>query len=128
LLSEPITIFGDGTQTRDFTHVSDVVRAIQSTLEIEGSTPSVYNIGGGTPASLSEAIELVEDLAGRPLRIDRKERSRGGVKDTAADTGRAVRDLGFRTRVSLREGLAQEMEWMERCLGSDQGGVTRALS
>lgn len=109
---EPITVFGDGTQTRDFTFVGDVVEATLLAARPETPDGGVYNVGGGSTTGLRRTLEIVEDLAGKPLKVQYVERQDGDVKDTAADTSRAREDLGFQPRVSFEEGLRREFEWV----------------
>ena len=71
---------------------------------------AIYNVGGGHEATLAEVIALLEDLAGRPAVLDRRPVQAGDVKRTAADTTRAVEDLGWRAGVGLREGLRSQLE------------------
>ncbi len=110
-LGETLEVFGDGRQTRDFTYVDDVVTA--NLLAIRAGRPgSVYNIGGGAPARLLDAIGLMERIAGRPARVHWGPRQTGDPLATAADTSRARDELGFRPRVGLEEGLRHMMHWM----------------
>jgi UDP-glucuronate 4-epimerase len=120
---EPITVFGDGRQTRDFTYVEDIVAATLA-AGVEPAVPAeVLNIGGGAPTSLRNALEIIEELAGRTLEIRYTSRERGDVRDTAADTSRAQRVLGFLPQTSLAEGLEAEFEWMTTLLSRDSGVV-----
>jgi UDP-glucuronate 4-epimerase len=107
----PVTIYGDGRQTRDFTFVADVVRATRVAAEATHVSGRVYNIGGGTQVSLAQALELIEGYAGRPLAIEHLAGERGDVRDTGADTSRARADLGFEPAVPLEDGLREEFEW-----------------
>jgi nucleoside-diphosphate-sugar epimerase len=96
-------LYGDGTQTRDFTFVGDVVEAL---LAAAGSSwCGVANVGGGSRRSLNEAVEVVRDLCGE-VRVVRRPRALGDVHDTAADVSLAAAAFGYRPRTSLREGLA----------------------
>jgi UDP-glucuronate 4-epimerase len=108
---EPLTVFGDGTQTRDFTYVADVVAATRSA----GTTPNVggrtYNIGGGAQISLNEGIAVIEECAGRRLEVQRGEVQPGDVRDTSADTTRARADLGLVGAVPFRDGLQRQFAW-----------------
>jgi UDP-glucose 4-epimerase len=106
-------VFGDGGQTRDFTYVSDIVAATRSAAvaapRLDGRT---INIGGGSPASLREAISIVETLAGRPLSVRYRESDSGDVRDSAADTSLAREHLGFRPEVGLADGLGRQFAWL----------------
>jgi UDP-glucose 4-epimerase len=106
-----LPVFGDGTQTRDFTFVSDIVAAVRA-APLSGRPGSVYNVGGGERLALNEVLRLIETVTARPLRIQRQENQKGDMRDTFADTAAARRDLGFRSRVPLAEGLAREWDWI----------------
>jgi len=108
---QPITVYGDGTQTRDFTYVDDIVAAVRAAA-LSGRPGCVYNVGGGERVALNEVLRLIERVAGRRLEIQRQEPQMGDMRDTFADTTAAARDLGFRSTVTLPEGLAREWEWI----------------
>ncbi len=112
LLGEPITIFGNGHQTRDFTYVGDIVAATVAALE-SGPEGGVLNVGGGSRVTLNEALDAIESTLGIKLERRYIERARGDVTDTLADNSRARDMLGFRPTVGLEEGLALERGWME---------------
>lgn len=104
-------VFGDGGQSRDFTHVADVVEATVAAGLVR-SAPPVLNVGGGQEATLDEVIGLIGDLAGSPLQVGRAGEQAGDVRRTAADTTLARRALGWAPRVGLRDGLADELDWV----------------
>jgi UDP-glucose 4-epimerase len=108
---QPVTVFGDGLQTRDFTYVADIVRAVRA-APLSGRPGSVYNVGGGERVALNQVLRLVESVTARTLRTQRQEAQKGDMRDTFADTTAASRDLGFRSTVSLADGLAREWEWI----------------
>jgi UDP-glucose 4-epimerase len=108
---QPITLYGDGTQTRDFTFVDDIVSAARAAA-LSGRPGCVYNVGGGERVALNEVLRLVEAVAGRRLQIQRQEAQMGDMKDTFADTSLAARDLGFRSTVTLSAGLEREWGWI----------------
>ncbi|MGE5281295.1 MAG: NAD-dependent epimerase/dehydratase family protein [Chloroflexota bacterium] len=110
---EPITVLGDGLQVRDFTYVDDVVDATVRAAE-RGTADTVYNIGGGTPVTLIDAIRMIEEKIGRPIQIDYRHQARGDARHTSADTSRAREELGFSPSVSLEEGLGRQVEWIAR--------------
>jgi len=96
-------LYGEGTQTRDFTYVGDVVRAM--TLAASSDFTGVANVGGGARTSMNEVLAIVSGIAGEP-HVTRGPAQRGDVRDTAADTGTAREGFGYIPRVDLREGLA----------------------
>ncbi|MBI4887889.1 MAG: NAD-dependent epimerase/dehydratase family protein [Acidobacteria bacterium] len=108
---EPVTMFGDGRQTRDYTFVADAVSATMAAAT-RGTPGGVYNIGGGSRVELLNVFELIGQVTGRPLRIERLEAQRGDMHDTCADTTRARTDLAFAPTVTLDEGLRAQYEWM----------------
>jgi UDP-glucuronate 4-epimerase len=113
LARKPITVYGDGTQTRDFTYVEDITTATfaagtASTVEFGRA----YNVGGGLRTSIREALDTITELTGHPLDVRYVAWEHGDVRDTGADTTRARRDLGFEPRVGLEEGLKTELGWI----------------
>jgi len=104
----PFDLYGDGLQSRSFTYVSDVVAATVAAL---GANGGVYNVGGGTEATMLEAISIFERLAGRPLEISRHPAVPGDQRRTLADTTRIRAELGWEPRVGLEEGLAAQWNW-----------------
>jgi UDP-glucose 4-epimerase len=111
LRDEPIPMFGDGRQTRDFTFVGDAVSATVNAAT-RGKPGGVYNIGGGSRVELLDAFELIRLVTGRPLKIERLDAQRGDMRDTYADTTRARTDLGFAPTVTLEQGLRAQHEWI----------------
>jgi nucleoside-diphosphate-sugar epimerase len=107
----PITLYGDGTQTRDFTYVADAVAATIAAGD-RGTPGGVYNIGGGSRVSVNDVLAIVERLTGRALDVRREPPQKGDMRDTYADTSRARADLGFAPSVTLEEGLRAEKEWL----------------
>jgi UDP-glucose 4-epimerase len=107
-----LTVYGDGTQTRDFTYVDDIVAATRAAAE-SGRPGAVYNVGGGERVALNHVLELVQEVTDRRLEIRREAPQKGDMHDTFADTTAARRDLGFRPTVSLREGLVREWHWLK---------------
>jgi nucleoside-diphosphate-sugar epimerase len=111
LAGEPITIYGDGRQLRDFTFVSDVVEATVR-AGAHGHPGAVYNVGGGTPAELLDVIRLLEELLERPIQCEFQDRADGDANHTHSDSSRAQSDFGFIPAVSLREGFAAQLASM----------------
>jgi nucleoside-diphosphate-sugar epimerase len=111
LAGQPITIYGDGSQTRDFTYVTDAVAATIAAGE-HGVPGRAYNVGGGSRVSVQQVLDLLERLAGHPLKIAREGAQKGDVRDTFADTSLARADLGFAPKVSLEQGLEAEYRWL----------------
>ena len=111
IAGEPIAVYGDGLQTRDFTFVADAVAATVG-AGLRGVPGRAYNIGGGSRVSLNDVLALIERIVGRPLEITRGPAQKGDMRDTYADTSLARTDLGFAPTVSLSEGLTAEYHWL----------------
>jgi nucleoside-diphosphate-sugar epimerase len=114
---KPITVYGDGGQTRDFTFIADIVDANLAAGD-QGRPGGVYNIGGGSRVSVLEVLEIIGRLTGRPLQIHREAAQKGDMRDTFADTTRARTDLGFHPRFTLERGLAEECAWLADLTGA----------
>ncbi len=110
LAGKPITILGDGLQVRDFTYVDDVIEATLLAAE-HGTAGAVYNVGGGTPVTLLDAIHMIEGQIGQSIAIEHRQSARGDARQTSADTSRAREELRFSPSVSLEEGLGRQVEW-----------------
>jgi UDP-glucose 4-epimerase len=109
---QPVTVYGDGRQTRDFTYIDDIVAATRAAAET-GRPGMVYNVGGGERVALNDVLDLVQDVTGKRLEIRHEAAQKGDMRDTFADTTAARRDLAFQPTVSLREGLAREWQWLK---------------
>ena len=108
---EPISLYGDGEQTRDFTFVADAVNATV-TAGARGVPGRVYNIGGGSRVSVNQVLEMVGRVSGRRPLVTADPAQKGDMRHTYADTSLAHADLGFVPRVGLEEGLAAEHQWL----------------
>jgi UDP-glucose 4-epimerase len=115
LLDQPITVYGDGEQTRDFTFVHDAVAA-NVAAAIRGIPGRVYNIGGGSRVSINEVLDMIARVSGRRLKTIVDPAQKGDMRHTYADTSLARADLGFVPRVGLEEGLAAEHAWLAEIL------------
>jgi nucleoside-diphosphate-sugar epimerase len=109
----PISVFGDGEQTRDFTYVDDALAATLAAGD-RGVPGRAYNIGGGSRVTVNEVLEIIGRLAGRPLDVRREPAQKGDMRDTFADTALARAELGFNPRVPLQEGIEAEYEWLSK--------------
>ena len=106
----PLIIYGDGSQTRDFVNVHDIVEAVLASMKSSKAEGEVFNIGSGKPTSINELAKTVLELAGVDLEI-RYEKSRAGdIKDSYADISKAKKFLGYEPKVSLRDGLRALLE------------------
>ncbi len=111
-------LLGSGAQVRDFTYVGDIVRANLAAMD-RAPAGAVYNVGGGTPTSLADAIALCELLTGHALVCDKRPPSAGDAARTLADTSRIRSEIGWRPQSSLADGLAAQVSWRMRHLAVD---------
>jgi nucleoside-diphosphate-sugar epimerase len=106
----PFELYGDGRQSRGFTFVSDAVAATIAAMEA-APAGAVYNVGGGSEATMLEAIELSQRIAGRKLDVREMPTAAGDARRTSADTSRIRLDLGWEPQVGLGDGLRAQWEW-----------------
>lgn len=111
LAGEPITIYGDGKQTRGNTFVSDCVSATVAALT-QGTVGCAYNIGGGEALALSDAVEILAQALGVSPIIRHEAARLGDQRHTRADVARASTDLRWRPVVGAKEGLDAEARWV----------------
>jgi UDP-glucose 4-epimerase len=107
----PITLYGDGEQTRDFTFVRDAVAATMAAGD-RGVPGRAYNIGGGSRVSINQVLDIIGRVSGRSLDVRHEPAQKGDMRDTFADTSLARADLGFNPTVSLEEGITAEYRWL----------------
>ncbi len=106
----PIELFGDGTQSRDFTFVDDIARG--TILAMRPLGYEVINLGGGNkPTALLEIIEQIEKHLGKKANFDKRPFHQADMKSTWADISKAKRLLGWQPTVSLSDGIARTIDW-----------------
>lgn len=101
----PLVVYGNGSQTRDFVNVCDAVEAILSTMENKAAEGEVFNIGSGEAISIRDLAETVSELAGLNPEVIHEKPRVGDIKHSYAAISRAEKLLGYRPKVSLRDGL-----------------------
>lgn len=111
LEGQPPVIHGDGEQSRDFTHVSNVVLANLLAAEAAGAPGRVFNIGCGARTTVKLLADLIRDILGSPLRPSYDADRPGDVKHSHADISEARAALGYEPRVDFREGLERTVQW-----------------
>jgi nucleoside-diphosphate-sugar epimerase len=112
LSGRPFSLYGDGTQTRDFTYVDDVVRGALQAAE-QAQPGSLMNIGGGAPITMNAAVAIVGEQI-PDLRIERTRGGHGDARHTGADITRARQEIGYEPQWTLAEGLLSQLEWHQR--------------
>ena len=109
---EGIEIYGDGSQTRDFTFVADAVEANLLAMR-SPRMDTVFNVGGGSRVMLNEVLTAIEEVAGKRARVIRRGGERGDMKHTLADTALAKVGLGYSPQVPLKQGLKAQWDWVQ---------------
>lgn len=110
LNDEPILIHGDGTQTRDFVYVDDIVRANVHAATTEKAVGTAFNIGTGTEVSIRELAEEIRDIAGSESEIRHVKRRDGDISESVADISLAKDVLGYDPEYDIRKGLNRYLE------------------
>jgi UDP-glucose 4-epimerase len=107
---EPITIFGDGEQSRDFTYVDNVVEATITAAEAAGASGRIFNIASGAPATVNHVAETIGRILDKQVERRLAPPRPGDIRDSAADITAARATLGWEPRVTLEEGLRRTIE------------------
>lgn len=113
LRGESIPVFGDGSTSRDYTYVGDIVQGILAALAYERSAYEVINLGNGNTLSLARMIEILEEALGKKAIIERLPEQPGDVPLTSADISKAQELLGYQPQTSFPEGIAAFVRWMQ---------------
>lgn len=108
---KPIELFGDGTQTRDFTYIDDIAEGTVKALKPLGF--EIINLGNNNPHKLSEVIELIENFTGKKAIIQNYEFPKVDIKATWADITKAKELLSWEPKVNLEEGIKRTIEWFQ---------------
>ena len=112
LAGKPITVFGDGSMRRDFTHVEDIVRGILATADRAPEGFRAYNLGSGAPITLTDLVTSMSKATERTCQVLHSDVPLGDVDATFADISRAKAELDWAPRIRLEEGLATVVEWL----------------
>jgi nucleoside-diphosphate-sugar epimerase len=107
---EVLTIDGDGEQTRDFIHVSDIVKAVILALEHEGLKGEVFNVCTGVPTSINQLAATLKTVTGKNPNVKYGPARLGDIRSSYGDPAKAKENLGFRASVDLTEGLQMLFE------------------
>ncbi len=108
---EPIQLFGDGSQMRDFTYVDDIAEGTVRALDLKGY--EIINLGNNKPHRLTYMIELIERFTGKRAEINFSEFHRADMKETWADITKAGKLLDWKPKVSLEEGIERTVRWFK---------------
>ena len=108
----PLPVYGDGSTSRDYTFVEDIVAGVLAAYD-RNQGYRIYNLGGSDPVTLSDLIAGLELAVGKRAIIDRRPAQPGDVERTFADVSRSRAELGYEPRVRLADGLARFARWLD---------------
>ena len=111
LKDQEITIYGDGTQLRDYTYVSDIVNGLILAAESPKSSGEIFNLGCSNPINVLELVNKMYTLSGKRRQVKHIEKQKGDVDITYSDITKAKNILGFEPRIHIDEGLKKTLEW-----------------
>jgi nucleoside-diphosphate-sugar epimerase len=108
---EPVTVNGDGEQSRDFTYVGNVVDATVRAADTAGVSGEIFNVAAGAPATVNSVAETVGRILGKPVQREHLPPRAGDIRDSWADLTKAKSLLGYKPSVDLEEGLRRTIEF-----------------
>jgi UDP-glucuronate 4-epimerase len=112
---QPVELFGDGSTSRDYTWVDDIIDGVLAAVDQQARIPHpafrIYNLGGARPTSLKNLVERIAGALGRPPRIEWRPEQPGDMLHTLADVDLAHRDLGYSPKVSIDQGIPRFVSW-----------------
>ena len=105
--NKPLTIHGDGTQTRDFVQAADVVKMIELCIGNEKAYGQTFNCGTGDAISVKELAEIIIQLSGKEINVEHEESRKGDIMHSQADISKAKKILNYKPSINLKDGLAE---------------------
>jgi nucleoside-diphosphate-sugar epimerase len=116
---EPLSIFGDGEQSRDFTYVENIVDETLRACEASGASGKVFNGGTGARITLNEVVKMLEKITGKQIKVNHLPARNGDILHSQADISLARKVLDYRPRVHFEEGLERTWKWYKRAYGGN---------
>lgn len=114
LLGKPVTMFGDGSTSRDYTFIDDIVQGVLAAIDYNRSPFEIINLGNSDPVALKDLISKLESITGKKANIDQQPEQPGDLRQTWADTAKAKRLLNYQPKTPLDEGLRRFVEWYQK--------------
>jgi UDP-glucose 4-epimerase len=111
---EPITVYGDGEQSRDFTYVENVIAANMLATQASNAPGKVFNIGCGKRISLNQLVSVLGEIVGRKPIVRYTDPRPGDVRHSLADINSAWKNLGYSPSIMVEEGLKKTVQWMQK--------------
>jgi nucleoside-diphosphate-sugar epimerase len=118
LKGEPLVIYGDGEQSRDFTYIDNIVDETLRACEASGASGKVFNGGTGARITLNEVVKLLEKITGKKIQAKYDPPRDGDIRDSQADISLARKILGYEPRVLFEEGLQRTWQWYKAAYGT----------
>jgi len=118
LKSEPLVIYGDGEQSRDFTYIDNIVDETLRACEARGASGKIFNGGTGARITLNQVVKLLEKITGKKLQVKYDPPRDGDIRDSQADVSLARKILGYEPGVLFEEGLQRTWEWYKSAYGA----------
>ena len=121
--NKPVTLFGDGSSSRDYTYVADIIQGILNALEYLNNHQNVFeiiNLGNSSPLSLTEMVHIIYDVLGAKPNIQYQPMQEGDVNRTYADIEKAKRLLGYQPSTSFKEGIQNFIGWYDEQLAKSK--------
>jgi UDP-glucose 4-epimerase len=109
---DPVTVYGDGEQSRDFTYVENVVDATVRAARADGASGRIFNVAAGTPASVNTVAETIATIVGQPVERRYEPPRPGDIRDSWADVSAAKEALGYVPTVGLEDGLRRTIDYL----------------
>ncbi|MBQ3695961.1 MAG: SDR family NAD(P)-dependent oxidoreductase [Alphaproteobacteria bacterium] len=108
---KPIDMYGDGSTMRDYTYIDDITDGIVASLNYHQTGYEIFNLGGGSPVTLKQMIETIEDVLGKKATINQLPMQPGDVDKTISDISKAQNLLGYHPHTSFKEGIRKFIAW-----------------
>jgi len=112
--AKPIEMFGDGSTSRDYTYIDDIIDGVVAAIDQpRGAAPAfrIYNLGGSRTTSLKQLVELVAKSLGMKPTIQTMPKQPGDMKQTLADVTLSAKELGYAPKVTMQEGMRRFADW-----------------
>jgi UDP-glucuronate 4-epimerase len=113
LKGQPITMFGNGATSRDYTYIDDIVDGIVRVMKLKKLQFEIFNLGNSHPISLKKLIELIEKAAGKKAQLIKKPMQAGDVERTFADIRHSQKKLGYQPRTSIQDGIKKYVNFVQ---------------
>ncbi len=122
IANKPLVIEGDGMQTRDFVYVGDITEANLLAAQKNQTAGEIYNIGSGNRITIQQLAELIIDITESQSHIEFGKPRKGDIRDSQASIQKAQKELGYRPKVTIRDGLTRTANWFADMSGTIESG------